>query len=96
LRVRGLPYSFRQRQRGESKLDTTIAWEFGVQLAAIMIGREALGTAAASNLMAAIAIRRLLMRPTPVAPSSGGGKESGSSAGCKNELGLALASRRRR
>jgi dolichol-phosphate mannosyltransferase len=38
LRVRELPYSFRQRQRGESKLDTMIAWEFGMLLADKLIG----------------------------------------------------------
>jgi dolichol-phosphate mannosyltransferase len=38
LRVSELPYSFRQRQHGESKLDTIIAWEFGMLLADKMIG----------------------------------------------------------
>ena len=28
LRVRELPYEFRERQRGESKLDTRVAWEY--------------------------------------------------------------------
>lgn len=38
VRVRELPYSFRQRQRGESKLDTMIAWEFAILLADKLIG----------------------------------------------------------
>jgi dolichol-phosphate mannosyltransferase len=38
VRVRELPYSFRRRQRGESKLDTMIAWEFGMLLADKLIG----------------------------------------------------------
>jgi dolichol-phosphate mannosyltransferase len=38
MRVRELPYSFRQRQHGESKLDTMIAWEFGMLLADKLIG----------------------------------------------------------
>jgi dolichol-phosphate mannosyltransferase len=38
VRVRELPYSFRQRQHGDSKLDTMIAWEFGMQLADKLIG----------------------------------------------------------
>ena len=38
VRVSELPYSFRQRQHGESKLDTLIAWEFGMLLADKMIG----------------------------------------------------------
>src|ERR1700730_1905010 len=38
IRVRELPYSFRQRQHGESKLDTMVAWEFGMLLADSMIG----------------------------------------------------------
>jgi len=38
VRVRELPYSFRQRQHGESKLDTMIAWEFGMLLADKLIG----------------------------------------------------------
>jgi dolichol-phosphate mannosyltransferase len=38
IRVRELPYSFRQRQHGESKLDTMVAWEFGMLLADKMIG----------------------------------------------------------
>ena len=39
LRVRELPYSFRERQRGESKLDTLIVWEFGMLLADKLVGR---------------------------------------------------------
>jgi dolichol-phosphate mannosyltransferase len=38
LRVRELPYSFRERQSGRSKLDTLIAWEFGMLLADKLIG----------------------------------------------------------
>src|SRR5215813_12842655 len=38
VRVRELPYSFRQRQHGESKLDTMIAWEFGMLLADKLVG----------------------------------------------------------
>jgi dolichol-phosphate mannosyltransferase len=38
MRVRELPYRFRQRQHGESKLDTMIAWEFGMLLADKLIG----------------------------------------------------------
>ena len=38
VRVRELPYCFRQRQHGESKLDTMIAWEFGMLLADKLIG----------------------------------------------------------
>jgi dolichol-phosphate mannosyltransferase len=38
VRVRELPYSFRQRLHGESKLDTMIAWEFAMLLADKLIG----------------------------------------------------------
>jgi dolichol-phosphate mannosyltransferase len=38
VRVRELPYYFRQRQHGESKLDTMIAWEFGMLLADKLVG----------------------------------------------------------
>ena len=38
-RVTELPYSFRERQHGESKLDTMIAWEYGVLLADKLVGR---------------------------------------------------------
>jgi dolichol-phosphate mannosyltransferase len=38
LRVRELPYNFRERQRGESKLDTLIVWEFGMLLADKLVG----------------------------------------------------------
>jgi dolichol-phosphate mannosyltransferase len=38
LQVRELPYSFRHRQHGESKLDAMIAWEFGMLLADKLIG----------------------------------------------------------
>jgi dolichol-phosphate mannosyltransferase len=38
LRVRELPYSFRERQRGESKLDTLIVWEFGMLVADKLVG----------------------------------------------------------
>jgi dolichol-phosphate mannosyltransferase len=38
VRVCELPYRFRQRQHGESKLDTMIAWEFGMLLADKLIG----------------------------------------------------------
>jgi len=38
LRVRELPYSFRERQKGESKLDTMIVWEYGMLLADKLVG----------------------------------------------------------
>jgi dolichol-phosphate mannosyltransferase len=38
-RVRELPYNFRERRHGESKLDTLIAWEYGMLLADKLIGR---------------------------------------------------------
>jgi dolichol-phosphate mannosyltransferase len=38
LRVRELPYEFQERQHGESKLDTLIAWEYGLLLADKLIG----------------------------------------------------------
>lgn len=37
-RLLELPYRFRQRQRGESKLDALIAWEYGMLLADKLIG----------------------------------------------------------
>jgi dolichol-phosphate mannosyltransferase len=39
LRVKELPYQFRQRVAGESKLDTMIAWEYAVLVADKTIGR---------------------------------------------------------
>ena len=39
LRVKELPYRFRERQRGQSKLDTLVAWEYGMLLADKSIGR---------------------------------------------------------
>jgi dolichol-phosphate mannosyltransferase len=38
LRVRELPYSFRERHSGESKLDTLIIWEYGMLLADKLVG----------------------------------------------------------
>jgi dolichol-phosphate mannosyltransferase len=38
LRVSELPYHFRERQHGESKLDTLVAWEYGMLLADKLIG----------------------------------------------------------
>jgi hypothetical protein len=38
-RVRELPYSFRERQHDESKLDTMVAWEYGMLLADKLVGR---------------------------------------------------------
>jgi dolichol-phosphate mannosyltransferase len=38
-RVRELPYSFRERQHGESKLDAMIAWEYGMLLVDKLVGR---------------------------------------------------------
>src|SRR5262249_37558409 len=38
LRVSEIPYSFRARRRGESKLDTLIVWEYGTLLAAKLVG----------------------------------------------------------
>ncbi|MGH7380953.1 MAG: glycosyltransferase [Candidatus Methylomirabilales bacterium] len=38
LRVRELPYEFRTRQAGVSKLDTAVAWEYGILLLDKMIG----------------------------------------------------------
>jgi dolichol-phosphate mannosyltransferase len=39
VRVRELPYSFRERQHGESKLDTLVAWEYGMLLADKLFGK---------------------------------------------------------
>jgi dolichol-phosphate mannosyltransferase len=38
LRFRELPYEFRERQRGESKLDTLVAWEYMMLVADKLIG----------------------------------------------------------
>jgi dolichol-phosphate mannosyltransferase len=38
VRVRELPYEFRQRRFGNSKLDTLVVWEFGVLIADKLIG----------------------------------------------------------
>jgi dolichol-phosphate mannosyltransferase len=38
LRVSEIPYSFRARLRGESKLDTLIVWEYGTLLADKLVG----------------------------------------------------------
>ena len=38
MRVRELPYEFRNRRFGTSKLDTLVAWEFGVLIADKLIG----------------------------------------------------------
>jgi hypothetical protein len=37
--VRELPYRFREREQGESKLDTLIAWEYGMLLADKLFGK---------------------------------------------------------
>ena len=39
LRVLELPYEFRKRRHGESKLDVLVAWEYGMLLADKLIGR---------------------------------------------------------
>jgi dolichol-phosphate mannosyltransferase len=39
LRIRELPYTFRERQHGESKLDTLIAWEYGMLIADKLFGK---------------------------------------------------------
>jgi dolichol-phosphate mannosyltransferase len=38
LRIRELPYEFRERQRGESKLDALVAWEYMMLIADKLIG----------------------------------------------------------
>ena len=38
-RVRELPYSFRERRHGESKLDAMVAWEYGMLLTDKLVGR---------------------------------------------------------
>ena len=38
MRLKELPFEFRTRQHGESKLDTMVAWEFGMLLADKLIG----------------------------------------------------------
>jgi dolichol-phosphate mannosyltransferase len=38
LRIEELPYRFRQRRHGESKLDTLVAWEFAMLLADKLVG----------------------------------------------------------
>jgi dolichol-phosphate mannosyltransferase len=40
LRVREVPYTFRERFSGESKLDTSSVWEYGMLLADKMLGRR--------------------------------------------------------
>lgn len=40
LRVVELPYEFRARRAGESKLDAAVAWEFAVFLASRLLGRR--------------------------------------------------------
>ncbi len=39
MRVAEVPFTFRTRQHGESKLDTMVAWEFGMLLADKTVGR---------------------------------------------------------
>jgi len=39
LRVSEIPYRFRARLRGESKLDTLVVWEFGTLLADKLVGQ---------------------------------------------------------
>jgi dolichol-phosphate mannosyltransferase len=39
LRIKELPYQFRARRHGTSKLDTLVAWEFGMLLADKLVGR---------------------------------------------------------
>jgi len=39
VRVAELPYVFRQRQYGESKLDSLVVWEYGMLLADKLVGR---------------------------------------------------------
>jgi dolichol-phosphate mannosyltransferase len=39
LSIKELPYQFRPRRHGESKLDTLVAWEFGMLLADKLVGR---------------------------------------------------------
>jgi dolichol-phosphate mannosyltransferase len=38
-RITELPYSFRERRHGESKLDAMVAWEYGMLLADKLVGR---------------------------------------------------------
>jgi dolichol-phosphate mannosyltransferase len=38
VRLKELPFQFRQRQHGESKLDTLVAWEFGMMLVDKLLG----------------------------------------------------------
>jgi dolichol-phosphate mannosyltransferase len=38
LRVRELPFEFRERRYGESKLDTLVAWEYAMLIADKMVG----------------------------------------------------------
>ncbi|HKW55299.1 MAG TPA: glycosyltransferase family 2 protein [Stellaceae bacterium] len=38
VQFKELPYEFRQRRHGESKLDTMVAWEFGMLLADKLVG----------------------------------------------------------
>jgi dolichol-phosphate mannosyltransferase len=38
LRIRELPYNFRERQHGESKLDTLVAWEYIMLIVDKLIG----------------------------------------------------------
>jgi dolichol-phosphate mannosyltransferase len=38
IRLKELPYQFRRRQHGASKLDTLVAWEFGMLIADKMVG----------------------------------------------------------
>src|SRR5262249_4405406 len=38
VRLKELPYEFRQRRHGDSKLDSLVAWEFGMLIADKLVG----------------------------------------------------------
>jgi dolichol-phosphate mannosyltransferase len=67
LRVVELGYRFRQRRHGESKLDTLVAWEFGMLLADKLVGHVIpvrfvlFATIGASGLIVHLVVLRLAL-----------------------------------
>lgn len=67
LRVAEVPYTFRTRRHGQSKLDTTVAWEFGMLLLDKTVGRVLparfvlFACVGAAGLLLHLAVLRLAM-----------------------------------
>jgi dolichol-phosphate mannosyltransferase len=71
LRVVEVPYHFRERFAGESKLDEAVIWEYGMLLADKLVGRVVPVRFLAFSIVGGLAARDAARRPCAMGHSRG-------------------------